>query len=53
MLLIIMMNSDFQLIAGTNKDLYQAAREGSFRLDLLARIDLWTYILPDLQNRTV
>ncbi len=44
-------HSDFQLIAGTNKDLYEAAREGSFRQDLLARIDLWTYILPDLQNR--
>ena len=43
--------SDFQLIAGTNKDLYQAAREGSFRQDLLARIDLWNYVLPDLQNR--
>ncbi|MBU2513775.1 sigma 54-interacting transcriptional regulator [bacterium] len=43
--------SDFQLIAGTNKDLYRAVREGSFRQDLLARIDLWAYILPDLKSR--
>ncbi|SDK76305.1 RNA repair transcriptional activator RtcR [Microbulbifer yueqingensis] len=44
-------SSDFQLIAGTNKDLAQKAREGSFRADLLARIDLWTYELPSLRDR--
>ncbi len=44
-------SSDFQLIAGTNKDLIQQAREGKFRDDLLARIDLWTYQLPSLKER--
>ena len=44
-------SSDFQLIAGTNKDLTQQSREGLFRKDLLARIDLWTYRLPSLKER--
>ncbi|MFS1525715.1 RNA repair transcriptional activator RtcR [Microbulbifer sp. 2304DJ12-6] len=44
-------NSDFQLIAGTNRDLTQQSREGLFREDLLARIDLWTYQLPSLKER--
>ncbi|HEY8568871.1 RNA repair transcriptional activator RtcR [Microbulbifer sp.] len=44
-------SSDFQLIAGTNNDLAQRVREGSFRADLLARIDLWTYRLPSLKDR--
>lgn len=44
-------SSDFQLIAGTNRDLARKAREGSFRGDLLARIDLWTYELPSLKDR--
>lgn len=43
--------SDFQLIAGTNKDLRKCARQGSFREDLLARLDLWTYELPSLRER--
>ncbi|MDE1461351.1 RNA repair transcriptional activator RtcR [Spartinivicinus poritis] len=43
--------SDFQQIAGTNKDLYQAVEEGVFRDDLLARINLWTYQLPGLAQR--
>ena len=43
--------SDFQLIAGTNKDLLQHANKGKFREDLLARIDLWTYQLPSLKER--
>src|ERR1700722_9489933 len=45
-------NSDFQLIAGTNRDLFAAVREGKFREDLLARIDLWTFSLPGLKNRS-
>lgn len=45
------LTSDFQLIAGTNKDLRKAVREGSFREDLLARLDLWTYELPGLKDR--
>ncbi|GGB99171.1 transcriptional regulator [Marinobacterium zhoushanense] len=44
-------SSDFQLIAGTNRDLAQLAREGGFRADLMARIDLWTYQLPSLKDR--
>ena len=44
-------SSDFQLIAGTNQDLRKAARTGTFREDLLARLDLWTYTLPGLRDR--
>ena len=44
--------SDFQLIAGTNRDLAAEVREGRFRADLLARIDLWTFELPPLRDRT-
>ena len=43
--------SDFQLIAGTNRDLVQAVREGRFREDLLARMNLWTFRLPGLAER--
>jgi transcriptional regulatory protein RtcR len=43
--------SDFQLIAGSNRDLRTAVREGRFREDLLARIDLWTFTLPGLAQR--
>jgi transcriptional regulatory protein RtcR len=44
-------HSEFQLIAGTNRDLFAAVREGKFREDLLARINLWTFSLPGLRNR--
>lgn len=43
--------SDFQLIAGTNRDLGTAVLQGTFREDLLARINLWTYRLPGLRDR--
>ena len=43
--------SDFQLIAGTNRNLLEAVREGRFREDLLARINLWTFTLPGLHAR--
>ena len=43
--------SDFQLIAGTNRDLQERVREGRFREDLLARLNLWTFRLPGLANR--
>lgn len=44
-------SSDFQLIAGTNRDLGSAVRKGTFRDDLLARINLWTFQLPALIDR--
>lgn len=43
--------SDFQLIAGTNCDLVAAVERGEFREDLLARINLWTFRLPGLRER--
>ena len=44
-------SSNFQLIAGTNRDLYEQVLLGKFREDLLARMNLWTYELPSLKNR--
>jgi transcriptional regulatory protein RtcR len=43
--------SQFQLMAGTNRDLKNAVSQGRFREDLLARINLWTFELPGLANR--
>lgn len=43
--------SDFQLLAGTNRDLRLAVAEGRFRHDLLARINVWTFELPGLVDR--
>ncbi|AOY96401.1 transcriptional regulator [Cupriavidus sp. USMAA2-4] len=43
--------SDFQLIAGTHRDLRRMVAAGSFREDLYARINLWTYTLPGLAER--
>jgi transcriptional regulatory protein RtcR len=43
--------SNFQLIAGTNRDLGEMMRAGRFRDDLLARINLWTFRLPGLRER--
>ena len=42
--------ADFQLIAGTNRDLHEAVRKGTFREDLLARINLWQYELPSCRS---
>ena len=44
--------SDFQLVAGTNRDLRREVLAGRFREDLFARINLWTYSLPGLAERT-
>ncbi|CAN5284627.1 RNA repair transcriptional activator RtcR [soil metagenome] len=44
--------SDFQLIAGTNRDLAKEVVAGRFREDLYARINLWTYELPGLVDRS-
>src|SRR5687768_16343507 len=43
--------SEFQLLAGTNKDLGAQVARGGFREDLLARINLWTFRLPGLRER--
>jgi len=43
--------SDFQLIAGTHRDLRQWVAAGRFREDLHARINLWTFELPGLAER--
>ncbi|RRD67079.1 AAA family ATPase [Comamonadaceae bacterium OH2310_COT-174] len=43
--------SDFQLIAGTHRDLRAEVAAGRFREDLFARINLWTYHLPGLAER--
>ena len=43
--------SSFQLICGTNQDLKKAVTKGTFREDLLARINLWHFELPGLNER--
>jgi transcriptional regulatory protein RtcR len=43
--------SDFQLLCGTNRDLAAGVARGSFREDLMARINLWTFDLPGLRER--
>jgi len=43
--------SDFELIAGTNRDLRTEVAAGRFREDLYARINLWSYVLPGLAQR--
>jgi transcriptional regulatory protein RtcR len=44
-------SSHFQLIAGTNQDLRVAVKQGLFREDLFARINLWSYTIPSLAQR--
>jgi transcriptional regulatory protein RtcR len=43
--------SHFQLLAGTNRDLALDVKKGLFRDDLLARIHLWSFVLPALRER--
>lgn len=43
--------SDFMLICGTNRDLLGRVKQGCFREDLLARINLWAFRLPSLSER--
>jgi transcriptional regulatory protein RtcR len=45
-------SSDFQLLAGTNRDLTWAVQQGRFREDLFARLNLWTFYLPGLKERS-
>ena len=42
---------DFQLLAGTNRELGEEVRKGRFREDLYARLNLWTFQLPALRER--
>lgn len=44
-------DSNFELICGTNRDLRKAVQHGEFREDLLARINLWPFRLPGLADR--
>ncbi len=44
-------SSEFQLIAGTNRDLVADVHKGRFREDLFARINLWTFRIPGLAER--
>ncbi|OTG90217.1 RNA repair transcriptional activator RtcR [Acinetobacter sp. ANC 3832] len=44
--------ADFQLIAGTNKDLREEVQAGRFREDLWARLNTWTFFLPNLKDRS-
>ena len=43
--------SEFQLIAGTNRNLVDEVAAGNFREDLFARLNLWTFSLPGLAER--
>lgn len=43
--------SEFQLLAGTNRNLISEVVAGSFREDLFARLNLWTFTLPGLADR--
>ncbi|MEM9063738.1 MAG: RNA repair transcriptional activator RtcR [Pseudomonadota bacterium] len=43
--------SDFQLIAGANRDLARLVSDRLFRADLFARLNLWTFRLPRLRER--
>ena len=43
--------SNFQLIAGTHRDMQQWVAEGRFREDLYARINMWRFALPGLAQR--
>lgn len=44
-------SSDFQLIAGTHRDMRDWIAQGRFREDLYARINMWTFPLPGLAER--
>jgi len=43
--------SDFRVVAATNRDLKKCVEKGSFRNDLLFRLQAYTIELPELKNR--
>lgn len=47
----IPVQSNFRLICGTNTNLWEAVKNGSFRRDLFERINLWHFQLPSLKDR--
>ncbi|MBH1930503.1 RNA repair transcriptional activator RtcR [Serratia rubidaea] len=44
-------SSDFQLIAGTHRNMRDWIAQGRFREDLYTRINMWTFALPSLAER--
>jgi transcriptional regulatory protein RtcR len=44
--------SSFQLVCGTNRELRDSVMAGRFREDLLVRIQLWTFRMPSLKERS-
>lgn len=44
-------SSRFQVIAGANRDLNRLTAAGTFRPDLLARLNMWSFTLPPLRDR--
>ncbi len=44
-------SADFQLLAGTNRNLREEVQKGRFREDLFARLNIWTFQLPALCER--
>ena len=44
-------SSQFQVIAGANRDLRKLAADGLFRQDLLSRLTAWTFEIPPLRQR--
>jgi transcriptional regulatory protein RtcR len=44
-------SSRFQIIAGASSDLSERVAAGEFRMDLLARLNFWSFELPPLRAR--
>lgn len=46
-----LVSSNFVLFCGANESLHELSGKGLFRDDLLARLDLWHFVLPGLRER--